>query len=55
MIKIFSNTIVSYLEKDVNTFIEKTGCSILGLYYNTVVVDEEVLRDCERFSVNLIN
>lgn len=44
MIKIFSNTIVSYLEKDVNAFIEKTNCHILGLYYNSAVVDEELLH-----------
>lgn len=42
MIKIFSNTILSYLEKDVNTFIENTKCHILSIHYTVIIVDGEL-------------
>ncbi len=42
MIKIFSNTILSYLENDVNTFIANTKCQIVSIHYNILMVDDEL-------------
>lgn len=42
MIKIFSNTILSYLENDVNTFIANTKCHIVSIHYNISIIDGEL-------------
>lgn len=36
MIKLFSNTILSYLENDINTFITNTNCEIINILYTTL-------------------
>lgn len=45
MIKFFSNTILSYLEDDVNAFIKTKKCLVLSIQYNTLVVDGELLHN----------
>ena len=45
MIKFFSNTILSYLEDDVNAFITTNKCLVVSIHYNTLVVDGELLHN----------
>lgn len=44
MFKFFSNTVVSYLEKDLNDFIKSTNYSIINIFYNAVVIDGEIVH-----------
>lgn len=44
MFKFFSNTILSYLELDINDFIKKNNCTIVNVLYNISVVDGELMH-----------
>lgn len=45
MIKMFSNTILMYLEADINSFINNTHCKIISINYNSSVIDGEILHN----------
>lgn len=45
MVKIFSNTILSYLENDINTFIMNTKCEIISIHYTTLIYDDELTHN----------
>lgn len=45
MFKIFSNTIPSYLEKDLNNFIKTTNCLVVNIHYTTSVFEEEIIHN----------
>ena len=45
MFKLFSNTILSYLEADLNHFIEEYDCKIISLHYNTCVFEGELTHN----------
>lgn len=44
MIKFFSNTILSYLEKDINTFLTTTNCQVISIHYSTTIEDNPTLK-----------
>lgn len=44
MIKFFSNTILSYLEKDINTFLTTTNCQVISIHYSTTLEDNELIH-----------
>ena len=45
MIKLFSNTILSYLESDINAFITNTKCEIISIHYTTLIYDDELTHN----------
>ena len=45
MIKLFSNTIVPYLEADINNFIKKSKCIVINIQYNTLIIDGELTHN----------
>ena len=45
MIKLFTNTILSYIENDVNTFIQHTHCEIISIHYTTLTYNDELTHN----------
>lgn len=45
MIKLFSNTILSYLENDINSFIANNKCQIIHMQYTALIVDGELTHN----------
>lgn len=45
MIKLFSNTVIQYLESDFNSFIKSSKCTVINIQYNTLIVDEELVHN----------
>lgn len=44
MFKFFSNTILSYLELDLNNFIQNTNCMIIEICYSTSIFEGELVH-----------
>ncbi len=45
MIKLFSNTILSYLENDINAFIKNNKCEIISIHYSTLIFENELTHN----------
>lgn len=45
MFKFFSNTILAYLENDLNNFSKNNNYHIINMLYSTVVVEGEVVHN----------
>ncbi len=45
MVKLFSNTILSYLETDLNNFINNSNYMIVNMFYNTCICDGELTHN----------
>lgn len=45
MFKIFSNTIPSYLESDLNNFIKNPNYKIINIFYTTCIHDGEIMHN----------
>ncbi len=45
MIKLFSNTILSYLENDINDFIKNNKCEIISIHYSTLIFENELTHN----------
>lgn len=43
MFKFFTNSVLAYLESDLNKFIQSQNYNIINIFYNTVVIDGEVV------------
>lgn len=43
MVKFFTNTVISYLEDSINTWISNNHIKVLNYNYSTTVLDDEVL------------
>lgn len=44
MFKFFSNTILSYLETDLNNFVQNTNCIVISISYNTTAFEGELIH-----------
>lgn len=45
MFKLFSNSIPSYLEDDLNNFITNSKCKIINIYYSTCIYEDELIHN----------
>ncbi len=45
MLKFFSNTILAYLETDINNFINQNNCTVISLYYTPLVYEGEIMHN----------
>jgi len=45
MFKFFSNTVLAYLENDLNDFININNYTIMNTFYSTVVIDGEIIHN----------
>lgn len=45
MLKFFSNTILSYLESDINNFLSNNNCIVISIHYNTLLYDGEIMHN----------
>ena len=45
MFRFFSNTILTYLESDLNNFVQNTNCVIISITYNTFVYEGELMHN----------
>ncbi len=45
MFKLFSNTILSYLESDLNAFIKNPNYQIINIQYNTCIYEGEIMHN----------
>lgn len=45
MFKLFSNTIPSYIETDLNNFMSNPNYKIIDIFYNTCVLEGELMHN----------
>lgn len=45
MLKFFSNTILAYLETDINNFISNNKCIVISIQYTTLLYEDEIMHN----------